>query len=144
MSARAEDFVSNINGDDLTIGELARRAGMSTSAIRYYESVGLVAPERRSSGRRLYGELAVERLALISFAKDIGFSLGQVRQLLAGFPEETPAGARWTELATSKLAELDVEARRIEVMRAALLRVMGCRCDDVDQCAHGIAAARCR
>jgi len=144
MSARAEHFVSNINGDDLTIGELARRAGMSTSAIRYYESVGLVEPERRSSGRRLYGELAVERLALISFAKDIGFSLGQVRQLLAGFPEETPAGARWTELATSKLAELDVEARRIEVMRAALLRIMRCRCDDVDQCAHGIASARCR
>ncbi len=135
--------MSNINSNDLTIGELARRADMSTSAIRYYESVGLVEPERRSSGRRLYGEPAVERLALISFAKDIGFSLGEVRQLLAGFPEETPASLRWAELATSKLAELDLESRRIEVMRAALLRIMRCRCDDVDQCAHGIATARC-
>jgi MerR family transcriptional regulator, redox-sensitive transcriptional activator SoxR len=136
--------VSNIKSDDLTIGELARRVGVRTSAIRYYESVGLVEPERRSGGRRLYGEPAVERLVLISFAKELGFSLGEVRQLLAGFPVETPAGARWTELATSKLAELDVEARRIEVMRAALLQIMRCRCDDVDQCAHGIASARCK
>jgi len=92
--------------NELTIGEVARRAGVSPSAIRYYESVGLVEPERRSGGRRLYGELAVERLALISFAKEMGFSLDEVRQLLAGFPEETSAGARWVELATSKLAEL--------------------------------------
>ena len=83
-----------------TIGEVARRAGVSPSAIRYYESVGLVEPERRSSGRRLYGEVAVERLALISFAKGAGFTLDEVRQLIDGFPKETPVGARWTELAT--------------------------------------------
>jgi MerR family redox-sensitive transcriptional activator SoxR len=130
-------------GNDLTIGELARRAGMSPSAIRYYESVGLVEPDRRRSGRRLYGNLAVERLALISFAKEMGFSLDEVRQLLTGFPEDTPASARWTELATSKLAELEAEAQRIEVMRGALQRIMRCRCADVDQCAHGIAKSRC-
>jgi MerR family transcriptional regulator, redox-sensitive transcriptional activator SoxR len=128
---------------ELTIGEVARRAGVSASAIRYYESVGLVEPEGRSGGRRVYGELAVERLALISFAKDAGFTLDEIRQLIAGFPEETPASARWTELATSKLAELDAELQRIEVMRAVLQRIMGCRCTGVDQCAHGIASARC-
>jgi MerR family redox-sensitive transcriptional activator SoxR len=128
----------------LTIGDVARRAGLSPSAIRYYESVGLVEPERRSGGRRLYGEVAVERLALISFAKDAGFTLDEIRQLIAGFPEETPAGARWTELATSKLAELEEELQRIEVMRGALLRIMHCRCDDVDQCANRISAKRCR
>jgi len=128
----------------LTIGEVARRAGVSPSAIRYYESVGLVEPERRSGGRRLYGELAVERLALISFAKDAGFTLDEIRQLIAGFPEETPAGARWTELATSKLAELEEELQRIEVMRGALHRIMHCRCEDVDQCANRISANRCR
>jgi MerR family redox-sensitive transcriptional activator SoxR len=128
----------------LTIGEVARRASVSPSAIRYYESVGLVEPERRSGGRRLYGELAVERLALISFAKDAGFTLDEIRQLIAGFPEETPAGARWTELATSKLAELEEELQRIEVMRGALQRIMHCRCEDVDQCANRISANRCR
>jgi redox-sensitive transcriptional activator SoxR len=129
--------------NELTIGEVARRAGVSPSAIRYYESVGLVEPERRSGGRRLYGELAIERLALISFAKEMGFSLDEVRQLLAGFPEETPAGARWTELATSKLAELEAESQRIEVMRNALQRIMRCRCVSVEQCAHGISKSRC-
>jgi MerR family transcriptional regulator, redox-sensitive transcriptional activator SoxR len=129
--------------NELTIGEVARRSGVNPSAIRYYESVGLVEPERRSGGRRLYGEVAVERLALISFAKEMGFSLDEVRQLLAGFPDDTPAGARWTELATSKLAELDEEAQRIEVMRGALQRIMRCRCVSVEQCAHGIAKSRC-
>jgi len=129
--------------NELAIGEVARRSGVNPSAIRYYESVGLVEPERRSGGRRLYGEVAVERLALISFAKEMGFSLDEVRQLLAGFPDDTPAGARWTELATSKLAELDEEAQRIEVMRGALQRIMRCRCVSVEQCAHGIAKSRC-
>ncbi|HXA18790.1 MAG TPA: MerR family transcriptional regulator [Thermoanaerobaculia bacterium] len=129
---------------ELTIGEVARRAGVSPSAIRYYESVGLVEPERRSGGRRLYGELAVERLALISFAKGAGFTLDEVRQLIDGFPKETPVGARWTELATAKLVELEAESQRIEVMRGALNRIMRCRCVEVDQCAHGIATSRCR
>jgi MerR family redox-sensitive transcriptional activator SoxR len=128
---------------ELTIGEVARRAGVSPSAIRYYESVGLVEPDRRSGGRRLYGELAVERLALIAFAKDAGFTLDEIRQLIAGFPEATPVGARWTELATAKLAELEAESQRIEIMRGALQRIMRCRCDDVDQCAHKITASRC-
>ncbi len=136
--------MTNTNHDDLTIGEVARRAGVSPSAIRYYESVGLVAPERRSGGRRLYGEAAVERLALISFAKDAGFSLDEIRQLLAGFPEDTPAGVRWTELATAKLTELDAESQRIEVMRGALQRIMRCRCSDLDQCAEAMAKSRCR
>jgi len=129
---------------ELTIGEVARRSGMSASAIRYYESVGLVEPEGRIGGRRVYGELAVERLALIAFAKDAGFTLDEIRQLIAGFPQETSAGARWTELATAKLAELEVESQRIEVMRSALQRIMRCRCEDVDQCAHRITASRCR
>jgi MerR family redox-sensitive transcriptional activator SoxR len=128
----------------LTIGEVARRAGVSPSAIRYYESVGLVEPERRSGGRRLYGEVAVERLALISFAKGAGFTLDEVRQLIDGFPKEIPIGARWMELATAKLAELEAESQRIEVMRGALNRIMRCRCVEVDQCAHGIATSRCR
>jgi MerR family redox-sensitive transcriptional activator SoxR len=131
----------NHDDTELEIGEVARRAGVRPSAVRYYEARGLLVPVRRSTGRRrLYGVEAVERLALISFAKNIGFSLDEIRSLLFGFPDDTPAGARWNGLAASKLVELDVMAQRIETMRAALQRVARCGCEDLDQCARGIAA----
>ncbi len=129
---------------EMEIGEVARRAGVSPSAVRYYETRGLIVPARRRGGRRMYGDDAVERLALIAFAKEVGFSLDDVRRLLAGFEEGTPAGARWMELGASKLAELDAMAQRIEAMRAALQRIMKCRCREVDDCARGIAAEKCR
>ena len=126
---------------DLEIGEVARRAGLKPSAIRYYEERGLLTPASRTSGgHRLYGDDAVERLALITFAKNLGFSLHEIRVLLFGFPDETPAGARWSDLASTKLQELDAVAQRIETMRAALHRISGCRCRDLDQCARAIAS----
>jgi MerR family redox-sensitive transcriptional activator SoxR len=128
----------------LGIGEVARRVGVRPSAVRYYEQRGLIAPDGRRGGKRVYGQEAVERLALINFAKDAGFSLGEIRKLLAGFPDDTPAGARWSEMAAAKLIELDAESERIAIMRAALQRVSHCGCEDLDQCARGIAAKRCR
>jgi DNA-binding transcriptional MerR regulator len=108
--------------------------------VRYYEERGLIAPARRSNGRRVYGVDAVERLALIAFAKGIGFSLEEIRGLLFGFSEDTPAGARWSGLAQAKLAELDAMAQRIETMRQALQRISRCGCGDLGECAHKIAA----
>jgi MerR family transcriptional regulator, redox-sensitive transcriptional activator SoxR len=129
---------------ELEIGEVARRAGVRPSAVRYYEERGLIAPARRAAGRRrVYGLEAVERLALIAFAKRIGFSLEEIRALLFGFPEATPAGLRWSDLAQTKLAELEVMARRIETMREALQRISRCGCGDLDECAHKIAAKNC-
>lgn len=135
------------NRDDtaLEIGEVARRAGMRPSAVRYYESRGLIEPAHRGAGgRRVYGAEAVDRLGLIVFAKDLGFSLDEIRALLFGFSDEIPAGARWRGLAEAKLTELEAMARRIETMRAALERISHCGCDTLDQCARGIAAKRCR
>jgi MerR family redox-sensitive transcriptional activator SoxR len=128
---------------DLEIGEVARRAGLRTSAVRYYEERGLIAPLRRAGGRRVYSEEAAERLALIVFAKQLGFTLDEIRTLLDGFPEQTTAGERWTQLAATKLAELDAMTQRIETMRVALQRISHCGCRDLDQCARGIAAKRC-
>ena len=126
---------------ELEIGEVARRAGLRPSAVRYYEGRGLIEPARRSSGgRRVYGAEAVERLGLIAFAKSIGFSLDEIRNLLFGFPDETPAGARWSGLAQSKLAELDAMSQRLEIMRAALHRISHCGCEDLDQCARRITS----
>jgi DNA-binding transcriptional MerR regulator len=81
-------------------------------------------------------------MALISFAKEIGFSLDEIRTLLAGFPDGTPAGERWSHLAAAKLVELEATAQRIEIMRSALQRISGCGCGDLDQCARRIAAKR--
>jgi MerR family transcriptional regulator, redox-sensitive transcriptional activator SoxR len=133
-----------IKTNDLAIGEVARRTGLRPSAVRYYETMGLVAPNGRSGGRRIYGEEAVERLALISLAKEAGFSLEEIRRLLAGFREEIPASARWTELATSKLSDLDAMSQRIDAMRELLKGLLHCRCVSLDQCARGIARKRCR
>jgi MerR family redox-sensitive transcriptional activator SoxR len=128
----------------LEIGEVARRAGLRPSAVRYYEERGLIEPVGRSGGRRFYGEEAVERLVLITFAKDAGFSLDEIRTLLTGFPDDTPAGVRWSQLAAAKLAELDVMAQRIDTMRTALRGISRCGCNDLDQCAHAMATKKCR
>lgn len=129
---------------ELSIGELARRVGLRPSAVRYYEERGLIAPERRSGGRRIYGHQALERLALISFAKEAGFTLSEIRRLLTGFAAGTPARARWSQMAASKLEELESLSQQIEMKRAALQRIARCGCNDLDQCARGIAAKRCR
>jgi MerR family redox-sensitive transcriptional activator SoxR len=132
------------NEPGLGIGEVARRVGVRASAVRYYEELGLIAPEGRRGGKRVFGQEAVERMALISFAKDAGFSLDEIRKLLAGFPDDTPAGARWSAMAAAKLIQLEAESERIAIMRAALQRISHCGCRDLAQCARGIAAKRCR
>ena len=133
-----------IKTNDLAIGEVARRTGLRPSAVRYYETMGLVRPNGRSGGRRIYGEDAVERLALISAAKEAGFTLDEIRRLVAGFREGTPASTRWTELATAKLADLEAMAQRIDAMRTLLKGLLNCRCLSLDQCARAFARKRCR
>jgi len=128
---------------ELRIGEVARLTGLRASAIRYYEERKLITPSRRAGGKRVYEANAVERLALIAFAKNAGFSLEEIRVLLFGFPPEATAGTRWSQLADAKLVELDAMTQRIETMRAALQKIRGCGCADLDQCARGIASHQC-
>src|SRR5690606_12602632 len=92
---------------DLTIGEVARRAGVQTSAIRYYESVGLLSPPKRVNGRRRYDPTVLRRLALIQLARQAGFRIGELQVLFSGFSVDTPASARWQKLATAKVTEMD-------------------------------------
>jgi MerR family redox-sensitive transcriptional activator SoxR len=119
------------------IGEVSRRVGMRASAVRYYEERGLIEPYARRGGKRLYDEKAIERLLMIRVAKELGFSLDEIRVLLNSFAE-----ARWTRLASTKLAALDDLSQRIETMREGLRRIATCKCVDVDACAHTIAVFR--
>jgi len=120
------------------IGSVARRVGVRPSTVRYYEARGLIAPEKRIGGKRVYGPDAVERMALIVFAKKIGFSLKEIRMLIDGFSD-----ARWSHLAATKLVELEAMSQKIDVMRAALQKISRCECGDIDQCARAIAAKTC-
>ena|SRR5919201_2823099 len=117
----------------LSIGELAERVGLRTSALRFYEELGLLEPAARVSGRRRYAATAVDRLLVIGFAQQLGFSLAEIRRLL-----DDPRGAaqkrRWRELVDTKLAELDVAAARIETMRAILAHSRDCECVDLEHC----------
>src|SRR2546423_569234 len=107
----------------MTIGELARRARVQASAVRYYESIGLLLPAARRGGRRIFDDDALERMAVITFAKQLGFSLNEVKELFGGFRT-----ARWKPLAVRKLAELEEMTARIETMRGLLRKALRCGC----------------
>lgn len=123
----------------MTIGELAGRAGMAASAIRFYERAGLLKPPARVGGRRVYDSDVLPQLAMIGFAKETGFTLDEIKLLLRGFPESTPASVRWQKLAGKKSQELDLALARMTAMRAMLKSVLACRCTSLAQCAREFA-----
>jgi MerR family transcriptional regulator, redox-sensitive transcriptional activator SoxR len=121
--------------EDLAIGEVAERAGVESSAIRYYESIGLLPRPSRRSGKRRYGNDVLDRLSLIALAKDAGFTMKEIRQLVADFTPSSGPAERWRVLATRKLAELDETAARLRRMRRVLRRALECGCVDLEECA---------
>ena len=123
----------------LTISEVARQVGLRPSAIRYYERIGLLPPAQRMSGQRRYDSTALYRLAIIQRARQLGFTLTEIRQLFFGFRDVTRASVRWRTLSQKKLTELDQLMDGIKVVRAVLKKLMTkCRCDTLDQCGEGI------
>ncbi len=123
----------------MTIGELAARAGLAPSAIRYYEKAALLQAPPRANGRRVYREDAVHQLVIICFAKATGFSLTEIKLLLHGFPPKTTASARWKKLARGKLVELEAILTKAKAMKSVLESMMSCRCRTLQQCAQGLA-----
>ena len=119
----------------LTIGEVARRAGLRTSAIRYYESIGVLPEPVREGGQRRYTDETVRRLRVIDVAKRAGFTLDQARVLLAAGESGSPAFERLRELAEHKLPEVDALIERAHAMRAWLQAATTCDCATLDVCA---------
>jgi MerR family transcriptional regulator, redox-sensitive transcriptional activator SoxR len=120
----------------LTIGEVARRAGVRASAIRYYEEAGLLEEPERVGGKRRYDEEALRRLALIGGAKRAGFTLSEIRTLLHGFPGGTRAAQRWQALASEKLVEVDEAIAQLRQTRGLLEEALRCECASLDECAR--------
>ena len=121
--------------EELTVGELARSVGMRASALRYYESIGLLLPTRRVSGQRRYDVDALDQLRLIQFAQQLGFSLDEIRQLFGGFPAQTPPSQRWRALTPPKLAEIDLLISRAQQIRKTLEGTLRCECEALEDCA---------
>src|SRR6266852_3505006 len=120
---------------ELTISEVARQVGLQASAIRYYERIGLLPRAPRTSGQRRYDTTALYRLAIIRRARQLGFTLTEIRQLFFGFRDITRPSERWRTLSQSKVAELDRLMLGIKAVRGLLTKMMTkCRCDTLDQC----------
>ncbi|GAA0953970.1 MerR family transcriptional regulator [Virgisporangium aurantiacum] len=98
----------------LSIGELSERTGVPTSALRYYDELGLVPPQARTNGQRRYTPAAVRDVGVILFFREIGFSLAEIARFIAGGRRSRQ------ELIDHKLAELAEQQHRIEVARTAL------------------------
>lgn len=125
----------------LSIGEVARRAGLRPSALRYYEQAGLLAPQLRAHGRRCYDPDVLNTLALIGYARRAGFTIADTRQLLRGFEAQVPVPERWRTIAARKEQELDALIARAQAMKQSLRRIRHCRCDSVSQCGRRLRTA---
>jgi DNA-binding transcriptional MerR regulator len=116
----------------LAIGEVAARAGMRTSRIRYYEARGLLPTPERAAGKRRYTKEVFRRLAIIDAAQRVGFTLEEIRDLLGS--RDQPAHERLRQLALLKLPELDDLIARATSVRRVLKICSRCNCESIDVC----------
>lgn len=117
-----------------SIGEVASRAGLKASSIRYYESIGLLPQPERAGGQRRYGDSVLKRLAVIELAQRAGFTLAETRTLLNGFSAKVPPSARWRALADRKLPEIEALIARANAMKRLLEEGLECDCLSLDDC----------
>jgi MerR family redox-sensitive transcriptional activator SoxR len=109
---------------EMTIGEVARRAGVTTSTVRYYERIGLLAPDRRQGAHRRYREATLRRLVFIGMMQDAGLSLDEIAGVL-----EARTRDEWRDIARGRLAELDAQIERLQRARTYLEGALRCRYD---------------
>lgn len=128
----------------LTIGQVAIKTGLRASAIRYYERAGLLPQPRRANGQRRYDDHIFERLALVEFAKDCGFTMREIRALFDGFQDNAPLSVRTRTWRGQKIRQLDTLSARIEAMRANLARAAQCSCRDLQDCGRRLRAGHAR
>jgi MerR family transcriptional regulator, redox-sensitive transcriptional activator SoxR len=124
--------------EDLAISDVARVFGLRTSAIRYYEQIGILPPPMRKNGQRRYNNTVLFRLAVVQRARETGFTLEEIRELFFGFPPGTPPPKRWHDLSQRKIAELRDRMKRLKLMEKLLKRVENCHCDALDECGEKI------
>ena len=121
--------------DILTIGEVAERSGVATSALRFYEEQGLIRAERTDSGHRRYSRAVIRRVAFIVFAQRIGLSLEEIGGELARLPQNrVPERQDWAQLSSTWTRRIDERIAELQRLRAGLTECIGCGCLSLDRC----------
>ena len=125
----------------LGIGELGRQTGLATSALRYYERVGLLRPEGRANGRRYYGSASAEQIALIRLCQDAGFTLAEIRAFVAAGSRRHPS---WTRLMQGKLRQLEASIAHAKRAKALIEHALTCPHRELSMCPNFRAALKAR
>jgi MerR family redox-sensitive transcriptional activator SoxR len=121
--------------DELTVGQLAERAGVAVTALHFYERKGLIHSRRTPGNQRRYPRHTLRRVAFIRVAHRVGIPLRMVREALDLLPDgRTPTREDWTELSTAWQAELDVRIEQLVRLRDRLSDCIGCGCLSLDRC----------
>jgi MerR family transcriptional regulator, redox-sensitive transcriptional activator SoxR len=119
----------------LTIGEVARRSGVASSALRFYEARGLIASERAGSGHRRYRRPVLRRVAFIVFAQRVGLTLQEVGTELAKLPpDRAPTRRDWSRLSRTWTSRIDQRIAELQRLKAGLEGCIGCGCLSLDRC----------
>ncbi len=119
----------------LTVGELAERSGVATSALRFYEERGLISADRTPAGHRRYSRATIRRVAFIVFAQKIGLSLDEIRGELSKLPgDRTPRSGDWSKLSSSWTERIDERIAELERLKLGLTECIGCGCLSLARC----------
>jgi len=119
----------------LTITEIARRSGVASSALRFYEARGLIASERAGSGHRRYPRSVLRRIAFIVFAQRIGLTLDEIGAELARLPtDRIPTRDDWARLSGAWMQRIDQRIAELQRLRDGLTQCIGCGCLSIDCC----------
>jgi MerR family redox-sensitive transcriptional activator SoxR len=121
--------------DALTIGEVARRSGVASSALRFYEERGLISSERAGSGHRRFPRAVLRRIAFIVFAQRVGLTLGEIGAELEKLPpDRAPTRQDWARLSRTWSARIDARIAELERLKAGLTECIGCGCLSLERC----------
>jgi MerR family redox-sensitive transcriptional activator SoxR len=119
----------------LAIGDVSERTGVSVSALRFYETEGLISSRRSAGGQRRFAREVLRRIAFVRIAQQLGLSLDEIRDALASLPDErTPTTADWARLSRRWRAVLDERIRMLELVRDDLASCIGCGCLSLQSC----------
>jgi MerR family redox-sensitive transcriptional activator SoxR len=119
----------------LTIGEVSRRSGVASSALRFYEERGLISSERVGSGHRRYPRPVLRRIAFIVFAQRVGLTLEEIGEELAKLPpDRVPTRRDWSRLSSKWAARIDQRIAELGRLKLGLTECIGCGCLSLDRC----------
>ena len=119
----------------MTIGEVSRRSGVASSALRFYEQRGLITSERAGSGHRRFPRPVLRRLAFIVYAQRVGLTLEEIGRELAELPpQRAPSRADWGRLSRTWTARIDRQIAELERLKSGLTECIGCGCLSLDRC----------